>query len=154
MARKVEVESWRRLVGSTSVAPSNAPANPSRRRRSTRLEAESVEDDGGEGDGGSGLGRSGRGARPNRTPYTSCRKSSAGRDARKLSDVTPPPLPEDEEEWPAVAERESKGSGDGQGEWDGEFGGVLGNRRKGMDAGLRGAGAGISESMAAVSVET
>lgn len=68
-------------------------SNPSLRRRSTR----------------SGF-----------TPYTSCRKISAGRDARKLSESV---------------EVESKGTGEEQG----ELGGVIGGRCRGRGS-LKGAG--------------
>lgn len=71
---------------------------------------------------GSGLGRLGQWVRPNFSPYTSWRKSSAGRDARKLSQVA------------GAEARDSKGTGEGVGEWDGELGGVLGRRRWGSGA--------------------
>lgn len=99
VARKVEVESCRWLAAGSADAPGNAPANPSLHRRSTRLEVESLwEEVGGDGEGGSGLGRSGLGARPNRTPYTSWRNNSAGRDARKLSEPAAAAEEDEEEE--------------------------------------------------------
>lgn len=85
-----------------------------------------------------GLGRSGCGARPRFSPYTSCRKSSAGRDARKLSAAW----------WWLEG---GAGDGEGEGDWEGELGGVQGRRRRGGfgEGGARRGGRGCGGAWAA-----